>query len=273
MAIYRKAKRGAKRTANRIGSGVWKDIKTYTGNRYGRDGNYNYGQIARDALAGVNMLKGLINTEKKRYESNSINAAFIGQVQNNAGLQNYWELTPTPSIGTGYGGREGSSILLKSMYMACQATGQASQSSRIKGKIYIVMTKGGDAFDMTQFLQYNPFVYAQDSVAVYDLESARNPDFFKKYKVIRSKRFTLIPDAQSGNISTSVFKVGLKFKKGLHIRYQGNGNTATGVRLFAVVVADSGNVGGSTSTLHVPVTAATTGGTLAYNSIAYYIDN
>lgn len=222
---------------------------------------------------------GLLNTEKKRNELNFYGRN-VGQVNGTASGHDTFEITPAPSQGNGYGNRTGGSISFRSSYIACQVIQQPFNQQPMRLMVRLIMTTNGDAFDATEFLQYNRFLYATNSVAIYDSLCDRDPDFFRKYKVIRQKMVTLKADATENatngyNYVVNNFKMLLNFGKyGHHVRFDNNTSTSTGKRFFILVTADTGNIAATDSTLNnIGQYKASTGATTNWIINNYYIDN
>lgn len=265
-----KSRGWGRRNASRFG----KAVKS----RYVSKGKLSLSKVASDAKYALSIAKtaqGLLNTEKKRVEANSY-GNLVGQVNYNGSGHSIVEITPTPSQGTGYGNRMGSSISLRSYHIMIQLQTQDNFLANGNYKFMIVQTRNGDAFDISKFLNVNRFIYALSSTAVYDTVSERDPDYFKDYQILRTKVIKFPQDTFNNNKQQRTFSLSLNFgRNGKHIRYDDNTNTPTNTRLYIVAVADTGNCNASTaSTLGgIMVSGAQTACFYNMEHVAYFIDN
>lgn len=265
-----KSRGWGRRNASRFG----KAVKS----RYVSKGKLSLSKVASDAKYALSIAKtaqGLLNTEKKRVEYNSYGNV-VGQVNYNSSGHCVVEITPTPSQGTGYGTRVGSSISLRSIHSRLQLQTQDNFLANGNYKFMIVQTRNGDAFDITKFLNWNRFVYALSSTAIYDTISERDPDYFRDYQVLRTKVIKFPQDTFNNNKQQRTFSLSLNFgRNGKHIRYDDNTNTPTNTRLYIVALADTGNCSGvNASTLGgIMVTGVQTGAFFNMEQTSYFIDN
>lgn len=263
-----RTKRAYKKAVGKSHRGALRAVGSAIKNRYGNKGGFT--QLAKD----VSMLKGMLNTEKKRVEANSYGNK-LGQCDvNNDGFYSY-EITPLPSQGTGYGNREGSSILFKSFHSNIQFVGQSAQIQKMRIKMMVVQTQDALTTPLGDWLTYNKFIYAVDGATIFDFQSQINPDYRSKIKIIKQKYITLQADTASSQLNMVTTQLKLKFKKGHHIRFNGNTNTPTNNRFFVILLAESGNRSTTTSSTlsNVCQQAPNTGCVVSWNSTAYYIDN
>lgn len=241
-------------------------------NRYA---SKNYGSNIKNIISDVNMMKNLMNVEKKRFTSLVIESP-VGQVSANANGFGYHDLTPLPEQGVTYQTRNGASIKLTSMYLQFQFYHQTNTSASMRIVIYIVKCIGraNQTVDnaVTEFLNMNPFINFP-TPTIYDLNCSRNPDYFKEYAVIKKKYVTLRPDQIVNQQYVTDVVIPLKFKNH-HIRYDKDSSTATGGQIYMFVLADSGNRAATASTLTgIPIKAALTGALYSMNVTSYYVDN
>lgn len=245
-------------------------IKRYFGKGY----KPKISQIARD----VNKLRMLVNAEKKRLASFTSQVA-IGQLNANGNGYYVADITPNPSLGTGYNERNGNSIKWLSSHWQIQISQQANCGNPLNGRIMIIQVKGQpitlgssvagtDGFVNKAFLP-NAFITGG---TIYDYNSQVNPDFYAEYKVIRTKRFSIPVDAQSGNLMFKTFSMGLKHRN-CHIRWNSSG--ALQHQYLMVVLVDTGNCGTTASTITGGVmnTQLASGVLMASTQTHYYTDN
>lgn len=235
-------------------------------------------QMGKDIM----YLKSVLNPEKKVFQQFGTNVG-LGQVNGNANGYYALDITPIPAQGTTSVTRNGNSIKLHSLFMRFQFQQQANTANQVKVRIYIVLIKGTPntsvgAFPAGIMLDPNPFVTGGGSI--YDYHSSTNPDYFGTWKIIRKKDITVKNDSVSGNNMITDFGLPIKYfrGKGHHIRYAQDGSQqiADG-QLLMVVLADNGNVSGTTpSTLAGITTGSTainTGCLFNYNMQHYFYDN
>jgi hypothetical protein len=269
--VFKRLRNARKRwNKSKIGS----KINAITGNRYGRGwkqiATKGVPQMARD----VAMLKSMVNAEKKRYVISSTQATAIGQVNANASGYMAIDITPVPGQSNTYDGRQGASVKLHSSYMKFQFYHQASTAQNIKLKMFLVHVTGAPVASAATFLgqmfQQNSFV----SPGITDYNSQLNPDYFKQYRILRTRTVSLPPDSISGVQVIKEVAIPIRFRNH-HIRFNKDTNTVTSGQLLLFIFADSGNISsGSASTCTpIPVTAVSTGCVTNYNLTYYYYDN
>lgn len=255
--IFRKTYRAIKRTAR----------KRYVK----KTGALKLGKIAKDVMS----LKKMVNAEKKHLTTDIENAN-VGQVNINASGHYLVDVTPTPTQGTGFSNRVGQSIKQHSSYYVFQFQRMAGISNpcaqRLKLQWVLVMgqpyTTPSNATD--KFLKNNPFI---DGTPVYDIHSERRPEYFKDFRVLRTKYVYFPENNQANQFIIKTVKVGLKYKN-LHVKWSGNTATHSIGQILLYITADNGNMGGTNSTLDdVPQTTAFTGTTFDWYVTHYWYDN
>lgn len=272
MAYVRKFKRFARRA---LRAGVRAGAR-YVRKRYTtKKGKVAYGKIARD----VWRLKGIINSEKHRYEMNQQGLTLASVDYNSNGFLAF-DITPNPAEGTTVGTRVGASIKLASTHIQLQLFDQASKLQDMKIKMMIVVNKGepvaANTFVANTF-NNNSFIGGGGTITDYN--SAFNPDNYGKFTIVRQKTLFMkgrqLSDATALNVRD--ISIGTRYFKGQghHIRYQGDTTTIRNGQIFLIFFADTGNKNSANvSTLtNVPVTAVKTGISMNYNLIHYYYDN
>lgn len=256
-----------------LGKALVKKVKEVTGNRYGRGAKQllikGVPQLTKDVL----MLKKMVNAEKKRLSVATSNTAF-GQLNFNTSAYIATDITPVMSQGTTSNTRNGASIKLSSGYLKFQVYHQSSTTQPVKFKVIIAKVKGIPEPTMSTFLQQcwvpNQFL----SSSIYDFNSQPNPDYFRAYKIIRSKTITVPADQITGVNMIRDFAIPLKFKNH-HIRFNGDTNTVAAGQIVMWVLADCGNISsGSASTVTpIAVSGTSTGLIMNTNFQWYYYDN
>lgn len=262
MAIKKAIKRVARKTKN--------TVKWLAKKRYGTFKKPKYVNLVSDVAKAAIML----NAEKKRFLNTSATPVPVGQVNINSSGNIVQDITPVMVQGVTYNTRNGASIKLTSAFFRFQFYQQGSRSSAMRIKMYFIRVKGSPQTTtevQSQFLQTNPFV----SGSIYDLNSNRNPDFFNQYEVLRTKSIYLKDDNTTNDIVIKDIKVGMKFGKGHHVRFDKDSNTVTQGQLILYIVADSGNISTTTgSTIsNIPISGISTGALFNFNHTFYYYDN
>lgn len=230
----------------------------------------NASKIARVA-SEVAILRRLVNAEKKRYNLGT-NNTFVGQVNGNSSGCYTFDLTPVPAQGITAETRNGASIKWTSTYLQLQFIHMSATQSTIKGRIYIIRSSNviNSSTLLTNFLNPSPFI---TSTQIYDINSAREQDYFKDYKVLATKNFTVSCDQISGQTVQKIIKMPLKF--GHHVKFNDNSTSITDGQVWMLIVCDSGNIAtGTASTVgNISVTAPNTGLNLCWNAVNYFVDN
>lgn len=264
MAFKKYVKRVARRVRGKV-------IKRYFNKGY----KPKIGTMVRD----INMLKGLVNAEKKRININDVSSQqLVGQV-NGATTSGHYiiDVTPAPVQGTGYSDRTGNSIKWTSSYFEMQFYGETSMINEIKLDIYLIKVNGlaQSSVGTTvpgQFFLNNPFCNAG---TIYDSYCQRNPDYFKNFRVLRRIKTSVKSDSISGETSLRSVNFGLKLKNH-HCKWQANTTTLTEGQVCLLIVCNNGNCSTTTNctiSQGVPTTAMSTGLLYNYNINHYFIDN
>lgn len=227
------------------------------------------GKVANDVM----WLKSVLNPEKKRIVINNTANTPVGQVDGNSSGFLVLDVTPVPVVGTGFQQRNGASIKLHTSYFQFQLYDQSATSHPVKVKFMLCQVKGTPQTPTTavaQMITPSPFT----SPAIYDFNSALNPDYLKQYKCIRQWTSYLAPDNVSGQRIVKNSKIGIKYRN-YHVRFDKDTATVTGGQLILIVLCDSGNRSSSTASTvtNVPVTAVNTAISMNYNLLHYYYDN
>lgn len=234
---------------------------------------YAMENVARD----VAMLKGLINAEKKRLNiNNSGSVGSIGQVSANTSGHYLQDITPLPAQGSGYNQRTGNSIKWTSSYFDIQIRGQSALSSPVKGRIYFFKVKGtpyGTVSNvMGQFIAPNTFIGDQ---TIYDMYSQRQPDYFKNFQPLLTKRFKIPADNITGQAMITSLRFGMKVQG--HVKWSTDNTTLSEGQVIMLIVVDNGNSSSTTANTStsggVVNQAISTGLIMNYNIQHYFVDN
>lgn len=159
--------------------------------------------------------------------------------------------------------------------MKFQFTHQANTTQPIRMKLYVIHIPGVPTSNITGFINSmflpNPFITGG---TIRDYNSQPNPDYFRQYRILTSRKIYLPPDQYSGALSIKDIQIPMKYKNH-HIRFNADSSTdVTSGQLIILIMSDSGNMGGTASTLgNIPVTGVSTGAIVNYNIIHYYYDN
>ena len=153
-----------------------------------------------------------------------------------------------------------------------QFFGQTSNVSGMRIKMEWIQVIGQPFSAVTDILGKYIVTNTFLSGSIYDINSNRNPDYFKNYRVVRRKYVKLEPDSISGEINFRQVSVGLKLS--LHIRSSLNDPTLSNGQLLLLITADRGNKGSTTSSITgIAEAAANTGANFNYTFTSYFVDN
>lgn len=252
---------------------VVKKVKEVTGNRYGRGAKQllikGVPQLTKDVL----MMKKMLNAEKKR--SNLAGSYYLGQLNHNDSAFIAQDITPTPSQGATSSTRNGASIKLNSGFLKFQIYHMSSTTQPVKLRIMIAKVTGTPESNMNTFFKNcwssNQFLTGG---TIYDYHSQPNPDYFRAYKLIRTKTITIPADQISGVNMIKDISIPLKFKDH-HVRFSADSQTVTNGQLIMWVVADCGNISSGSASTVVPIAVSGTNTGLVLNHAFtwYYYDN
>lgn len=229
---------------------------------------------ASKLVKDVAVLKSMINAEKKRFEVNLNTPNAIGQVNGNSSGHWLLDFTPNISQGVGYNQKNGNSFKWHSSFLDFQFTQQANTITAMKIKIELVQVIGqakstissvmGEYIEPTSFL----------SSTVYDIHSPRDPDYFKNFRVLKTKYVTLPVDNIGAQTTLKRVKMGIKYKDH-HVRTNNNDPTITNGQVFILITTDSGNCSASTTSTitGIPINGVNTGATFLAEFTHYYYDN
>lgn len=256
---------------------AWKAIKKYTGDRYGRGWNEISTKGVSQMVKDINYLKSAINSEKLRFIINpGTSTTALGQIAGNAPGYIAADITPTPTQGDGYNNRTGSSIKIHSSNYKFFFTEQSSTMSHLKFKIMIFRVNGNStttATAISEIFNANPFT------GIIDYNSSRNPDYFKDYKLIKTKYadIPMNPASLVGQQGVKEIRFGMKLRN-YHVRWDKNTSVITSGQLLMFIFCNSGNTGAVPTSApyngaSIPVQAASTGALENHYIEHYYYDN
>jgi len=229
-------------------------------------------------------VKKMVSTIVKRMmppvEKKRISAAFsatdytMGQVAGNANAYYAADVTPLVSQGDAVNQRAGSLISVCSLHMTLQLRQMSAATSPVKITFYLVYCRGFNTLANIVPSLWNTNNYIGVGTQIYDTGSDMNIDNIANYRILKKFNAYLKPDQFTGQQMPLAKTVGLKFRKPLNVRYDGNNNTVNNGSLHLVAFASNGNASTATaSTLaNVPVTAINTGQFINYNIKFYYTD-
>lgn len=245
--------KGARRAYRKSGlKKTYRKVRSMAKKRYSNRSN-----IVKD----IQMLKHLVNIEKKRSDTTVIIAQPFGRA--NAGADGAYHAIITPTIlqGVAQGERTGNSVKLVSGCLDLSIEQQVNAVNQIKLKVWIICrpenASGYSAANtLQQFLEINPFTSRRDYY------SNRDPEFFSEFRVIKCLNLTLTQDAISTGTARLQQKVPLKLNH--HMKFNTDGSTNTTKNQFYLIVTASDGEMASPSL---------TGAQLQYNMRWYYTDN
>lgn len=227
-----------------------------------------------------------INCEKKEnnvyYSSGIVGQFYVGSAGANPTSGHYLSsgFTPQPANGTTDTTRIGDEIKITGMHNIFQFFHMSNTSQSIKCKIMFITPKSGVsglALTIDKLLNVNPIVYFGNGgqTTVYDITSARNLDYIRDFRILRSKTFIMPGDTAS--LSQKVVKtvdMGLKFKKPWPIRFDTTGSLSYG-QIYCLILTESGNCTANTpssNTIGIPINDTLSGLNFQFYSKSYFID-
>ena len=229
-------------------------------------------------IKDVAMLKGIINSEKFRIESQPISDVFIGQVNANTSGHKIYDFTPVPSQGDGYNNRQGNSIRWKASHYSFFIQKQANNVGSCTMKIELIKIIGEPYTTISsaiegKYIEPDRWI---NGASVYDNASDRKPEYFKLFRVLRTV-YVKFPAANYAGVSNAQQKIinfGLKLPNH-HVKWNNNTNTMSDGQVLCLITCDTGNASTSTvSTLDsVANVAINTGFIVNANKVDYYYDN
>lgn len=246
--VFRRIRKGVKKVG-KFAFGVAKKAA------YARYGNRNgLSTLVRD----VGYLKSMVNAEKKRQDV-SVVSGTVAQFATAASGHYLNDITPIIPQGVTYNTRNGASIKMHSMILKFKFQQQSATINPLRFKIQVYARVGPTtAANIASMFDSNAFVAG----SIYDYNSNRNPDSFPNFKLIATRKRTLIGDNISTQTEISDITIPIKFgKKGRHVRYDKDSNSHQTGQLFLVILADSGDGN------------ANTGCIFGYSQRVFYYDN
>jgi len=257
----------------------------YLKKRYFKGKGYRRPNIYR-MYRDVNTLRSLINAEKKKYEVSSsvddVGVSAVAAFRGNTSGHNIFGIRPDPNKGTNNNQRVGNSIRWCSSHLHFRFSQQDNAINPVTVNIYVIREVGkpssnignlvGDFFEPNKFIQNlntgNP--------VIYDNSCPRQQEHFKNFRIVAFRRVYLPMDSVGGSEYFKDVKIGLKWKKGNHLKFQDDG-TLTCNQHFILMTANTGNKDDTFDTT-LNGNGMAPGNTLSgarflYNFSHYYIDN
>lgn len=259
----------SKKQLRNVGRNVYK--ATGLVNPY-KKGKISSARIIKD----IAMLKGIINSEKFRIESQPADGVTVGQVNANNSGHYVADWTPVPSQGDGYNNRQGNSIRWKASHYSIFFQRQVNSVGPMNIKIQLIKVIGepysSPSAILGKFIEPNRWI---SGGTVYDTASDRKPEYFKQYRVLRTinVKFPALDVSGTGPNTQKIINFGLKLPNH-HVKWNNNSNTLADGQVFCLITCDTGNAGGTVSTLDsIANTAINTGVVMSVNKVDYYYDN
>jgi len=260
MAIKRFVKRAAKKAGRVVKKRYFK------GKGYGRP---NLSTMVRDLA----LVKRSLNVEKKHIQSTITSGINVGQTNGNsdAGTAMY-DITPGITQGVGYSQMTGNSVKLTSMSLKLQIKQQSATQHPMKVKMIIFKVMGQPQTPATiqtgnRLLDLNPIT------SLTDYNSERNVNYFREYRVIKTKTLYLQPDPVSGEIMLQNYSVIMKMNH--HLKWNNNTTTLADGQICVSFTCDSGNNSATTASTNtnIPIQKINSGATIQFFTKYYYVDN
>lgn len=262
--------------------GIWRAVKKFTGNRYGRGTKQIISKGVPQMIKDVMYLKKMINVEKKQFNNTTTQALGVAQVVGNSSGHQIFDITPTPTIGTSSTTRNGDSIKVVSAYHKFVFYQQANNVNQTRYIIEYFLVKGransspqgliSDIYKPNRMLGIAPSGGVTGTV--YDYNSDRLQEGFKNYVLLKRKRFSLAADNYSGLNNTKEIAIKLQFKN-YHIKYQTGTNVPDCGQILCVVRADLGNWSDTVASTitNAIVKPVLTGAGFQFDHTWYFVDN
>lgn len=270
--VITKANTGIKYTAKKLLRAVTRSTRR----RFIDDkGQFKGSQLVND----IEMLKSLINTEKKRVQLIPSASSLCAQLFGNGPGYFAEHFAPVMAQGVGESQRIGNSVKLSGSYIKLNMRNLGGQTAPVDFKYFIIETKGEPVLAtqvVTDMFFPNEWLEAYNSFpGIYDTNSAMRSLKAANYKVLKSGKFTLKGDNIAGETNQKGITIKMKYKNH-HVKYD-NDSVSTIVvgQLTLIVFASRGNSSTATvSTLNgVMDTAINTGWGVDRSYLNYVIDN
>lgn len=250
-------------------------VKRVYKKRYVRKGKTNYTKMVKDVM----YLKSVLNPEKKK-QSGFFTDVMVGQCSTNTQGWFCSDITPSPPQNAASSGRNGNSIKLHASHIKYQFQAQSSTNgSPVRYRLMIVKTKGtpiaaGDTYMNAMFLPNTFITLSGVNAGIIDYNSDRREDTFKQFTILRSKNIYLKPNNHTGQIQHVTGSIGLKYKSH-HVKFATDASNArSDGQLMLIILADNGNIGGTTSSLvGTQAIAPNTGANVQMDISTWYYDN
>ncbi len=243
-----------KRKAYSAGRAAIKTGKAFTHHRYGTWSKPKMAQVVSD----VKLLKSLVNVEKKRalVSASNIKVARYQTSGVDTGAQ-ILDITPVIAQGDAGNERNGNSLRLQSLFMDLWVEQQSATVNNLNLNMKVVCVPEDSSVSgdlLTQFYQANLFT------GVIDSGSNRDPEYFTRFKVLKSTNVQIKEDNLAGGNYNRQLKIPLKL--GTHLKYNTDASTSTTKnRYFLICTCDQGANG------------LNTGVSINYGITCFYTDN
>jgi len=245
-------------------------VKKAAKKRYGtKTGGVRMTQLMRD----VALVKRSLNVEKKHIQSIVANSITVGQCNGNTDT-GYSILDVTPAIvqGVGYSNMTGNSVKLVSVALHGQIRQQSATQHPMRVRVVLYKVVGTPIPVATQ-ISGNQLYDVNPLTSLTDYNSTRNTNYFRQFKILKTKTLYIQPDPTSGEMMISNFAIIMKMSH--HLKFNQNSTTLTDGQICCAVYADSGNGSASTASTNttIPVTKINSGAFFQYYTKYYFVDN
>lgn len=229
----------------------------------------------------VEMIKSRLNSEKK-HKDVDVYTYTAGQTNGNSDGLTAFDVTPQISQGTDSDERVGNSLKLTGMTFPIQFAQQVNTLGDRKVRLTLLRVRAAD----------NGVSAVEAANAVWDLNpltQLRDYSAPKAYRNSKSDGIAILrsvtcyvkgPALETGsdgaitNREMNVKDIRISLKLQDILRYGASGETVPeGVKYFLVIQCDAGNMGGSNSTLDVPITDNSSGLQVRIAQRNWWIDN
>lgn len=244
-------KRGAKKFAKKVYKKV---VEPYTDTRKGR-GYKNRMNLYKEVQA----IKKMVNAEKKNADTISTTTVNFAEKNGAASGGNCFDIMPTISQGNTEDQRNGDSLKVCSAVFQFEvSTNSFNTTQATRYKIYIIRQPTNPVSTATAYINLlEPNAFS----SVIDYNSNRDYEHYKDFIVMKTINGYLKQNTNdsANQVQKNQHKVAMKCN--YHVRYEKGTTTILNNPIYAVVVADSGDV------------ATTNFIRLQYSTKIYFYDN
>lgn len=269
--------------AKRVGRKVYKATGYKNPYKKGRLSSSRVVKQVPKLLRDMYKVKQSLNVEKKRLNITSVGETLtIAQVNSNQSGHYLFDMTPQPNNGTGYNERIGNQIKVVATHIDFQFTAQSNCTAGNKIKVQLVQVVGipystiSDV--MGKFVIPTKFITTSGGgpASIYDAYSDRQKDYYKSFRVLRTKMFYMPKeDSNVQELPSKRCTFGCKFKGGLKVTTLKDQPDIAKGQVFLLITCSRGNssLGSASSLINNVDSRIQSGINMAYEMTHYFVDN